>query len=382
MKRLAIISTHPIQYNAPFFKLLAKSEVLELKVFYTYSQSEKGFNDPGFGQKIDWDIPLLNGYTYEFVENTANNPSNRAYGGIKCPNLLANISAYAPNAILVYGWNFNAHFSAMKHFKGKIPVWFRGDSHLLDEKLGFKSLVRRLILKYVYKFADKAFYVGTHNKAYFKAHGFKPKNLIYAPHAIDNERFSDPKHDLPAAAWRKELKIPENAFVVLFSGKFEAKKQASFVVEAAKHFNKLTFILIGSGVLENKLKKEAKSLSNVLFLPFQNQQQMPLVYRLANIFVYPSKGPGETWGLAVNEAFSCGIPAIISNKVGCAKDIVNHKTGKIFDANSFEDFKLKLGEMVSDSTNLIKKGKNAHELIKSHSFYNFVQAIETEITQD
>ncbi len=43
----------------------------------------------------------------------------------------------------------------------------------------------------------------------------------------------------------------------------------------------------------------------MIFLDFQNQQKMPLVYRLCDIFVLPSMGPGETWGLAVNEAMAC-----------------------------------------------------------------------------
>ena len=71
MKRLAIISTHAIQYNAPFFKALNLNENICVKVFYTWEQSKQTVYDPGFGQQRAWDIPLLEGYEYElFPHNT------------------------------------------------------------------------------------------------------------------------------------------------------------------------------------------------------------------------------------------------------------------------------------------------------------------------
>ncbi len=58
--RLAIITSHPIQYNAPLFKLLAESADLHPGIFYTWGQSAAGAKyDPDFGKKIEWDIPLL-----------------------------------------------------------------------------------------------------------------------------------------------------------------------------------------------------------------------------------------------------------------------------------------------------------------------------------
>ena len=92
MKRLAIITTHPIQYNAPFFKLLAERKTIEIKVFYTWSQSKESVKyDPGFGKNIEWDIPLLEGYNYSFVKNIASNPGSDHFNGIQNPTLLSEI---------------------------------------------------------------------------------------------------------------------------------------------------------------------------------------------------------------------------------------------------------------------------------------------------
>ena len=75
----------------------------------------------------------------------------------------------------------------------------------------------------------------------------------------------------------------------------------------------------------------------VVFVPFQNQSQMPLVYRLGDALVLPS-GFWETWGLAVNEAQACGRPSLVSDCVGCARDIIREReSGMIFRTDDWED---------------------------------------------
>ncbi|HEY0579871.1 MAG TPA: hypothetical protein VGC75_04115, partial [Candidatus Nitrosocosmicus sp.] len=85
MKRLAIVSTHPIQYYAPLFQLLASIPGVCLKVFYTWGESSVNKMDPGFQKQIEWDIPLLEGYEYEFLVNTSDNPGTHHFNGIINP---------------------------------------------------------------------------------------------------------------------------------------------------------------------------------------------------------------------------------------------------------------------------------------------------------
>ena len=126
--KLAVISSHPIQYNAPFFKLIAKSNNLQIKVFYTWGDSVLGNKyDPGFGKSINWDIPLLEGYEYLFEKNIATKPGSHHYAGIDNPELMDHIKEWQADAILVYGWAFKSHFQCLRYFHKKIPVYFRGD---------------------------------------------------------------------------------------------------------------------------------------------------------------------------------------------------------------------------------------------------------------
>lgn len=327
--KLAIVSTHPIQYNAPWFRMLAAQKSIELKVFYTWEQAKSlAKYDPGFGRIVEWDLPLLDGYEYTFVKNISNDPGSHHFKGVDNPTLNDEIKKWGAEAVLVFGWAFKSHLKCIRHFKGKIPVLFRGDSTLLDETGGWRKVLRRLFLRYVYSFIDYALYVGDNNKAYFLAHGVKQQQLVFVPHAIDNKRFSadEEQYRTEAEEWKGKLGISRDDFVILFAGKLEPKKDPFFILELSKLLKdeRLKFVIVGNGKLEQELKDKNKD-NRVLFLDFQNQGQMPVVYRLGNVFVLPSRGPNETWGLAINEAMACGNYIITTTKVGGAVNMVSSK---------------------------------------------------------
>lgn len=315
MNRLAIVSTHPIQYNAPLFRLLANDDSINLRVFYSKLSEEVKF-DRDFGQEVAWDIPLLDGYEHAKFEASTSHGKR---------SLIDAIAAFNPKAILVYGWNFPGHWSTMRHFKGEIPVWFRGDSTLLDPLPKWKEVLRKLMLTAVYRSVDRAFYVGEANRRYFEWVGLREHQLIRAPHAIDNDFFQNKDEERRRLALEKraELGIQKEDFVFLFVGKFESKKQPELVGEAFMKLNskRVHLIYIGAGVLESHLKSKFLKHPNIHFVGFQNQKAMPIWYRVGNVLCLPSRGPGETWGLAVNEAMASGCMAIVSNRVGCGEDL-------------------------------------------------------------
>ena len=290
MKRLAIVTTHPIQYNAPLFRLLAASSTVQLKVFYTWEQSSAGAKyDPGFGREIEWDIPMLEGYEYSFVKNIARDPGTHHFNGLVNPDLKEEIEEWKPDAILIFGWSFKSHLECMRYFHRKVPIIFRGDSTLLDERPGVRKLFRRLFLRWVYRYVDYVLYVGKNNKAYFLKHGLKDNQLFFAPHAIDNQRFSEPAelYDRQAADWRNELNIKVDDLAILFVGKLEPKKNPEFLLEVLKNIasERLKIIIVGNGILEEQLKIATAGDPRVIFLDFQNQSKMPVIYRLGDVFI-------------------------------------------------------------------------------------------------
>jgi len=84
-----------------------------------------------------------------------------------------------------------------------------------------------------------------------------------------------------------------------------------------------------------------------LFHGFVNQSEMPAVYAASDVMVLPSDGL-ETWGLAVNEAMACGVPAVVSDAVGCGPDLVEQGvTGAIFPLGDIAAFARALGTAIS-----------------------------------
>jgi glycosyltransferase involved in cell wall biosynthesis len=383
MKKIAIIASHPVQYNAPWFKLLAQSPLVKPKVFYTWEQSGKGAKyDPDFAKEIEWDIPLLEGYEYTFVKNIATDPGSHHFKGIVNPTLNEEIMEWGPDAVLIIGWSFHSHLQSLRYFHKKVPVLFRGDSTLLDDRPGIKRQLRYLFLRWVYRHVDYALYVGANNKDYFEKCGLKEDQLILAPHAIDNARFTEPDRQYSQVAkdWRASLEIRDEDLVVLFAGKLEPKKNPFFLLELAARIpdKRLKIIFTGNGVLENSLKQAARADHRVLFLDFQNQLKMPIVYRLGDIFLLPSQGPGETWGLGANEAMASGCIPLLSDRTGGAIDLIKEgRNGIIFSITDFDKCKALIESLIVDKERVAAMKKASRELIRAFSFEHIVKAIES-----
>lgn len=410
IKKLAIITTHPIQYYAPIFQLMAKE--IDLKVFYTWGKTSINKFDTGFKKQVEWDLPLLDGYDSMFVENIAKNQGTHHFNGINNPTLIQLIQIFNPDAVLVYGWAWKSHLNAIRYFKGKMPIYFRGDSTLLNKQKSFKRLLRKCFLKWVYSHIDKAFYVGTANKAYFKAFALKEEQLVFAPHAIDNDRFAECK-SIEARSLRVTLGVDANEILILFAGKFDSIKNPGILLDAIlgldlKHVH---LLFVGNGILEWDLKLKVELLvtgveggakadsfdhdqddeprdtlacnikRRIHFIGFQNQTAMPAVYQACDLFCLPSLS--ETWGLAVNEAMACSKAVLVSDQVGCAVDLVKQNVnGCTFKAGDLVDLQQKLKTLTENKEKLVQMGLASQQIIRDWSFEKQVKVIVDTIQNE
>jgi len=357
-------------------------------VFYTWGQTKEGpVYDPNFKMAFQWDIPVLEGYEYEFIRNESPKPGSHHFKGIINKELIAKVREWQPDALLVYGWSFDSHLKALRYFKNKIPVFFRGDSTLLDEKPGFslKKMLRRIFLRWVYSHIDKALYTGEANKKYYLAHGVNSDKLEYAPHAIDNRRFQQNAEESinKAMEWRQELNIPVDAILLLFAGKLELKKNPILLLDVFLELNSPSahLVIAGNGELESQLKQQSANHPRIHFIGFQNQEQMPVVYRMADIFILPSGGPGETWGLAINEAMACGKAVIVSDACGGSQDLViSNKNGLIVRRNDSNDLKNAIQQLLAkEKKGLQTMGKSSVEHIQHFSLEVVANRIENAL---
>lgn len=380
MQKLAIVTSHPIQYYAPWFRYLASVSNLTIKVFYLWDFGVTQQVDQGFKQALQWDIPLLEGYDYEFVPNTSKSSGTHHFLGLQNPTLLSQVRSYQPDAVLLMNYNYASLYRFL-FANTQIPLLFRGDSHRLLPQTGVKSWAKRQWISQVYQRFAACLYVGKANYDYFRYHDVPEEQLFFSPHAIDNERFfaQTASATEQATLWKRELGIPEHHAVVLFAGKFEPKKRPQDLLRAflAANLPEVSLLFVGTGPLEQTLKAEAADHSNIYFAPFQNQSLMPRTYAIADLVVLPSYSAHETWGLAINEAMCLGKPVIVSSLVGCAYDLVRPGiNGLRFTAGDMTELTQCLREAFSDRTRLQHWGKAGRELVSSYSYTQATRGLQ------
>lgn len=374
--RLAVVVSHPIQYYAPWFADLAARPELELMVFHLWDFGIVSRLDRGFGQTLRWDVPLLEGYPSRLVPNQARDPGTHHVGGLHNPTLVRELLAWRPDALLLFGYAYRTHLRLLLDPRlWRLPILLRGDSHDLVPRRGLKPTIARQLRRLLFRRFAAALAVGQANAAYLAASGLAQDRIVLAPHAVDNARFqaAAPRAELDAAQWRQDLGIAADATVVLFAGKFEPKKQPVQLLEAFAALDNPTavLVLVGAGALEQQLRRRAALLppGRVHILGFQNQASMPRVYALADVLVLPSVGPGETWGLCVNEAMNLARPAIVSSHVGCGPDLVlQGRTGWVFAAGDLQALQRCLADALADRPRLRRLGLAARDHIQSFSY--------------
>ena len=391
MEKLAIISSHPVQYYAPWFRYLARKIETQLKVFYLWDFGVTRQVDAEFGQAIQWDVPLLQGYDYEFVPNISRNPGTSHFWGLQNPTLLIRVKKFSPTAVLMMNYNHASLYRFILRWpKTSAPLLFRGDSHRLfsptKKAHSIKETLRRQWISSVYRQFSSLLFVGQANKRYFMYHGVPSERLFFSPHSIDNQRFFSQSKVARSQAkeWRAELGIPSHHRVVLFAGKFSEKKRPLDLLKAftSAKLNDVSLLFVGTGSLAAELKAAAASHSNIYFAPFQNQSSMPRTYAAADVFVLPSYGKGETWGLAVNEAMCLGCPVIVSDHVGCAEDLVRDSyNGLTFEAGNVSSLSRALKQVLSQSPQRLKQwGEASRKTIQRYSYAETTTGLEQALT--
>lgn len=332
--RLAVVVSHPIQYYSPWFRWM-RARGWTLRVFYLWDFGVTQHNDPEFGRTLAWDVDLLSGYEHEFVPNVARDPGTHHFRGLDNPGLAARLRAWSPDTVLLFGYNYLTHLKLI--FGSSTPLVFRGDSHLLDQPR--PPLLKRWLLSRLYARFAAITYVGQANRDYFRAFGVPEAKLFHAPHCVDAARFTPTDATLAEAATLRRSLGLERKRIVLFAGKLIPKKQPLELLTAflalARPDTALVFVGDGEQLPTLQALAATHPEAAVRFLPFANQSEMPVRYLLADVFALPSRGPGETWGLAVNEAMHIGVPCLVSDRVGCQRDLVTDgQTGWVFPAGS------------------------------------------------
>jgi len=380
--KLAILTSHPIQYQVPLFKKLAEHKEIDLTVYFCWDFGvEKEKYDPGFGREIKWDIPLLEGFNYKFLTNFSPKPNTGFLGHIN-PGIIKELIKNKYDAILIHGY---AYLSNWLGFIGawlsKTPILLRGESHLLTQRIFWKRAVKYPVLFLLFKEISAFLTIGSLNKEYYKNYGVADEKLFLTPYAVNNEFFLENYKSLyqKRNEIKEKLGINKESPIILYASKMMPRKRAMDLLKAYEKIQetaKAVLLFVGDGIekplLEIYTKKQ--NLKNVYFAGFKNQSELPQYYAIADIFVLPSTD--EPWGLVINEAMNFALPIITTNKVGASPDLVRHgENGFIYSVGDIETLANYLKILLNDSTLRKKMGHRSLEIISKWNYEENIKGI-------
>jgi glycosyltransferase involved in cell wall biosynthesis len=333
--RIAAVASHPVQYQAPWYRALA--QIADLRVFFAHHASADEQGKAGFNVAFDWDVPLLDGYAHEWLTNVASGPGVGRFLGCDTPEIADRLASAPFDAVVVNGWQLLTYWQTIRAARRlDVPVFVRGDSQLNAERRGIRA-AKRVVYPQLLKAFDGFLTVGVRNREYYQRYRVPADRMWPAPHAVDNAFFARAaaRARQPHGAARARWQIPESKTVFLLAARLiEMKRPLDFIraVHAAHSARgDVHGLVVGDGPMRSAMEAEARSLGlPCTFAGFLNQREIGMAFAAADALVLPSDGR-ETWGLVVNEAMSAGLPALVSESAGCAPDLVVHgETGFVF----------------------------------------------------
>lgn len=366
--RVLVVSSHPVQYAAPLYRRYTADPRIDVTVAYCSLQGAVAGLDPEFGVEVGWDVPLLDGYRWVHPRNRSPRPSLRSPWGLVNPGLWRLVRAGGFDVVVCYGYRSASFWIAALAAKASgAALVLSTDAHTLAPRDGrsWKIPVKRWLLPRLFGVADAVFAPSSRTVELLANLGIDPARVFLTPYVVDVDRFRECADRTDRPGTRRAWGIEEDAIVVLYCGKLVAWKRPQDLVDAVAGLDGVEVVLAGDGPLRPELEARARDLGcadRVRFLGFVNQEALPGVYAAADVLVLPSED--EPFGLVVNEAFACGLPAVVTDACGAAGDLVSDgETGFVVPVGDVPALRSRLDLLARDGTVRDELGRKARARI-------------------
>ena len=335
--KLAIVTTHAIQHFVPVYRRLAEHYGIDLKVFYIGENGVKDSVDKDFGVSYAWDLPLLEGYSHEFV-NPGKIIQNFGFREVDCVKINQLLDDYQPDfvwlngywamvnwRVLIKTWLRRVSQSLLRNKKAKLArLVYSSDSNLQDYRNSFKKIIKQVLVRFFIKRCDHYISVSEQNRLYLEHYGALSDKVEDACYPIDMERLTVQRNVLTEAdrnKLRAQYGIDQGAFVVIFSGKLIDHKRPIDLVHALARLKTQTrdciVLFMGDGEQRAEIESIAKQLgveNQIALTGFVNQSDIARHLFAADVLALPSRK--EPFGAVVPEALPFGLPIIAANQIG------------------------------------------------------------------
>jgi glycosyltransferase involved in cell wall biosynthesis len=387
--RIAYLVSHPIQYQIPLLRKIAKDSRFNLTVFFRSDFSTKEFKDPDFGRQIKWDTNLLDGYHYDILPLLGRSDIFSFWRPLNY-GLWKRLRNGNFDILWIHGYGYFFHLYAVIVAKLLgIKVLLRDEATTISKKRGvFNKTIKKIFFNFLNLLAAGFLAIGKMNKNYYLANGVPKTKIFEMPYAVDNlffqnqVKFCSPKREL----LRASLGLLPGRPIVLYVSKMSQRKKPIDLLEAFINILKKTkprpyLLFVGDGEMRYYLEKRVSKLglvNDVLFLGFKNQGELPRFYDLCDLFVLPSVF--EPWGLVINEAMNASKAVIASDMVGSSLDLIHSGiNGYVFKSGDVSDLAAIMKVTLSDPFNYIAMGKNSLDIISRWGYAEDIQGLKRAV---
>ncbi len=375
---IVAVSSHPAQYRAPLYRYLSRQPDTAVHAVYVRDTHLSDSYDPDFAVVFRWATDLLGGYESQFVHHHKKRLRFAFWRSLVASFAAvrqAITTASSPRGVLLHSYVTPEGLGGLLAAKAtRLPAILMTESELLQPRSTIKRATRRIVLPPALKLYDAFLYIGTHNRSFYQHYGVGEQRLFFAPYSVDNSGFlvDFDRHLAIRDATRRELGVSGKDHVLLFAGKLIDRKRPLDIVRAVARLepaHRPFVVLMGSGPLASEVHEIATTLgvSKYAITGFKNADEIGRYYGAADAFVLPSEF--ETWGLVVNEAMVHALPTIVSDRCGCAIDLVRDgTTGYRFPAGDSVALADRIARVFQNEDQRRAMGERGRALIDTWSF--------------
>ena len=385
--RVLAIASHPVQYAAPIFRLMAQHPQLDFHVAYCSLRGAEAGHDPEFGTTVKWDVPLLDGYAWTHVPNRGSD--SQSFFGLYNPGLWKLIREGGFDAVLCYtGYPRATFWISFFAARATHTAFLFGTDAVtitpLDRRM-WKRPIKRFAWPLLFRLADQVIVPSSGTRDLMLSLGLPEERVTLTPYVVENDWWSAQSASVNRTAIRESWGASADDMIVLFCAKLQPWKHPLDLLRAfaAAELPRALLIFAGEGPLRSTLESEAAALGlakRVRFLGFANQMQLPSIYTAADVLVLPSEY--DAFGVVINEAMLCGCPVIASDRVGSGRDLIQDgRTGFVYPCGDVQQLAVLLRRLAADDPAPRELGRAARARMQSWSPRENIEATVNAISR-
>ena len=378
--RLAIVASHVIQYQDPFFRLLAADPEIDLTVLYCSRAGAEVYRDADMQTSLCWNIEMLQGYRHLFLRNFG---FGDGYPRLINPGIIPAILRGNYDVVIFFlGWGTITSLLGIAACRAsETPFFLYGDSSFPPPEDSWRRRIRAAFVRSIFGLASGFMVSGALNADYYRHYGADERRFFLLPWAIDNGRFAAASRFGPGErdAMRARFDIAPDWIAMVFSAKLVPRKDPLTLLRAVQRMrfrDRAVVVFLGHGELREQLESYAAEHGiAVRFAGFVNQSELPKHYAMCDLFVLPSLY--EPRGAVINEAMACGLPVIVTDRCGSIGDIVQEDDNAfIYPAGDADALAAHLDRLAEDEALRARMGERSREIIAGWTYARGVEGVK------